>query len=116
MKLLSGAVAVTVVLVGSGVRGAAAVLARAEGDALAAGALFQAAKVALSFSLVPIAAAVATNARAMSPTRVVARWAIQFGPGLAVLCCRGRRSSSTPSGLDRVSPWSRWSACCWLCG
>jgi hypothetical protein len=86
VTLLSGVVAVAVVLVGSGLRGAAAVVARAEADAVGVSPLFQAAKVALSFALVPLAAVVATNARTMSTTRVVVRSAIQFGPVLAVLC------------------------------
>lgn len=83
-------------------KGAAAVVARPEGDAVVVGPLFQAAKVALSFSLVPLAAVVATNARTMSSTRVVVRCPTQFGPVVAVRCRAAPRDRGGDLRRQRV--------------
>lgn len=66
VTVLSGAIAVALVLIGSATRGAAAVLADHQGDAAAVSALFTAAKITLSFALIPIAAMATANARTMA--------------------------------------------------
>ena len=85
VTLLSGAIAFTVLIVGSALLAAATVLsARPVGEASVA-ALFAAAKVCFSLALMPLAAMILTNARTMSSSRIPVRWLIRFGVEVGVL-------------------------------
>jgi hypothetical protein len=85
VTLLSGAVASAGVLLGSAARGGAAILADDRLEGAAVSALFAAAKVSLSFSLLPIAAVVLTNARTLATSRTPLRWLVRLGTQIGLL-------------------------------
>jgi hypothetical protein len=84
--VISGTTTLAVLVIASGLRATSTILADEHADPSSVAALFVAAKVCLSLSLVPIAAVVATASRAMSATRLAVRWSINIGPFLAALC------------------------------
>lgn len=84
--VISGAATLAVLVIANGLRATATMLADEGADPSSVAALFVAAKVCLSFSLVPIAAIVATASRTMSASRLAVRWSINIGPFLAALC------------------------------
>lgn len=83
---VSGGAAIAVLVVGSALRAGAAVLAYERADSNTAAAVFDLAKISISFALVPLAAFVLSASRLMSTTRLVVRWAIAIGPVVALLC------------------------------
>lgn len=84
VTLLSGALALAAVLVGSAMYGAAAVLADHTEPAVLS-ALFTVAKLVHTFSLVPIAAMVVANARTMSTSPTPVGWLVRLGAGIGIL-------------------------------
>jgi hypothetical protein len=84
--VISGAATLGVFVIANGLRATATVLADERASPSSVAALFVAAKVCLSFSLVPIAAMVATASRAMSASGLIVRWSTNIGPYLAILC------------------------------
>lgn len=85
VSLLSGAVAVAVVLVGNAARAGAAVLADNEVEPAAVSALFAASKLLLSFALIPISLVVITNARTMAASPTPVRGLVRVGTEIGVL-------------------------------
>jgi hypothetical protein len=85
VTLLSGAVASSALLLGSAARAAAAILADDGAGSAAVAGLFAAAKVTLSFSLLPIASVVLANARTMATSPIPVRWLIRFGAQIGLL-------------------------------
>ena len=79
MTILAGAVTVSVLLVASALRGAAAVLAQHGADAAVVAATFDVAKVAFTFALLPTAALVLANARAVAVSNSPAAWLVRVG-------------------------------------
>ena len=86
--LLSAAAGVSLLLVGSTLLGAAAVLARQTADAVdgpAVCALYAAAKVCLSFALTPFGVVVLANARAVSSGMTPVRWLVRLDVEIGIL-------------------------------
>lgn len=86
VMVISGAATLAVLVTANGLRATATLLADERAAPSTVAALFVAAKVCLSFSLVPIAAIVATASRTMSTSRLAVRWSINIGPFVAALC------------------------------
>jgi hypothetical protein len=84
--VISGATTLGVFVIANGLRATAAILADESANPSSVAALFVAAKVCLSFSLVPIAAIVVTASRTMSASGLAVRWSINIGPFVAALC------------------------------
>ena len=85
VTILSGAVAVGVLLVACALRGSAALLAGRGGDEVAIRTVFVAAKVVFSFALVPLGAIVLSNARTISDAGPAVRWLIRFSVEIGVV-------------------------------
>lgn len=85
ITLLSAAAAVSLVLAGSALLAAAAVLASQTADAPAVSALFVGAKTCLTFALTPFGVVVLVNARTVSSGVTPVRWLIRFDLEIGIL-------------------------------
>jgi hypothetical protein len=85
VTLLAGSAAVAVLLVGSALLAAAVALADRDAHDAAVTAAFAAAKVSLTFSLLPLATVILANARTMASSRTPVRWLVRFGFQIGVV-------------------------------
>lgn len=85
VTLLSGAIALAVLLGGSALLAASAELSRGTAHESAVGGLFAAAKLCFTFALVPFAGMILANARTMASARTPVRWLVRFGTVIGLL-------------------------------
>jgi len=85
ITLLSAATGASLILAGSSLLAATAVLAARSGDASAVSALFAGAKTFLTFALTPFGVVVLVNARTVSSGKTSLRWLIRIDLEIGVL-------------------------------